>query len=143
MEKRFNFSNTGCPRGSYGAGCKYRCGRCRDGVGCHHVTGYCVSGCEPGYTGQACNNGKMFILFRYIVFLQETNGALWMIMNAFVCFIRVFFVHFRFFHSKRDITRCCWNVTNLDLCMILRAVAVSFNPANGHAFEVDPKDPRI
>lgn len=47
-----------CPNTSYGAECKSTCGHCRDGVPCHHVTGQCMTGCEPGYTGQNCNNGE-------------------------------------------------------------------------------------
>ncbi|XP_062620887.1 multiple epidermal growth factor-like domains protein 10 [Saccostrea cucullata] len=43
------------PSGTYGVECRFKCGQCRDGVACHHVSGTCVSGCEPGYTGQACN----------------------------------------------------------------------------------------
>lgn len=52
------FLNAECPSPSYGAECKFTCGHCRDGVGCNPVTGQCRTGCEPGYIGQNCNNGK-------------------------------------------------------------------------------------
>ena len=49
--------------------CKFKCGRCRDGMACHHVTGRCVSGCEPGFTGQNCNNGKVHVLLFHCFYI--------------------------------------------------------------------------
>lgn len=30
---------------------------------CDHVSGICPSGCQDGYMGTYCNNGKIFISF--------------------------------------------------------------------------------
>lgn len=44
-----------CDRGSYGDGCREKCGRCRDLNQCFHITGACLTGCDAGYEGSMCN----------------------------------------------------------------------------------------
>lgn len=48
-----------CTNGWYGANCSQRCsGHCRDDTICNHVTGLCDKGCDAGWTGFLCNQGK-------------------------------------------------------------------------------------
>lgn len=48
-----------CTNGWYGANCSQRCsGHCRDDTICNHVTGLCDKGCDAGWTGSLCNQGK-------------------------------------------------------------------------------------
>lgn len=48
-----------CTKGWYGDSCRHQCsGHCRDGVACNHMTGRCDRGCEAGWTGATCENGK-------------------------------------------------------------------------------------
>lgn len=57
-----------CNRGSYGFGCKERCGQCRDLNQCYHITGTCQTGCDPGYGGDMCNTS------RYSLCIRQTDG---------------------------------------------------------------------
>lgn len=53
-----------CPSGHFGLDCKERCSRyCTYNDPCDHVSGICPSGCQDGYMGTYCNNGKIFISF--------------------------------------------------------------------------------
>ena len=49
-----------CGVGYYGEGCTEECSLHCTGLNntCHHVNGTCDLGCNPGYQGHLCNQGK-------------------------------------------------------------------------------------
>ena len=51
---------TECEAGQYGAECGQTCTvHCAgEGKPCDHISGQCTNGCEPGYTGERCTQGK-------------------------------------------------------------------------------------
>lgn len=51
---------TGCPDGTYGAGCSSQCPGCRNGGVCDSVTGQCK--CSPGFIGDICDQSKDLLL---------------------------------------------------------------------------------
>ncbi len=51
-----------CPAGRFGSDCQDRC-YCLNGAQCDRQTGQCV--CQPGWTGQRCENGK--IIYRRLL----------------------------------------------------------------------------
>ncbi|KAK3761434.1 hypothetical protein RRG08_051268 [Elysia crispata] len=46
-----------CPSGKYGVNCNESCSAHCAGTNnaCSHINGSCVEGCDPGYTGETCN----------------------------------------------------------------------------------------
>lgn len=60
-----------CTEGWYGVNCSQPClGHCRDGAICNPVTGKCDNGCDVGWTGSMCKNGKDICIsleFRLVV----------------------------------------------------------------------------
>lgn len=51
-----------CPSQHYGMNCTGRCsGHCINNEPCDHVSGVCPSGCQDGYTGALCTDGKNFL----------------------------------------------------------------------------------
>lgn len=53
---------TGCPEGTYGAGCSSQCPGCRNDGMCDSVTGQCK--CTPGFIGDICDQSKdLFLLY--------------------------------------------------------------------------------
>lgn len=64
-----------CPSGQYGLDCSERCsGYCTNNEPCDYVNGICPSGCQDGYIGTHCNNGKIFI--RIITFGLDSLGEI-------------------------------------------------------------------
>lgn len=63
-----------CEDGHYGENCNMTCGWCVKGnKACNRYTGHCLSGCQEGYEGSTCAEGKemqnfarRFNEFRYI-----------------------------------------------------------------------------
>lgn len=51
-----------CPADRFGSDCQDRC-ECLNGAQCDGQTGRCV--CQPGWTGQHCENGK--IIYRRLL----------------------------------------------------------------------------
>lgn len=49
---------TGCPEGTYGAGCSSQCPGCRNDGVCDSVTGQCK--CTPGFIGDICDQSKTY-----------------------------------------------------------------------------------
>lgn len=49
---------TGCPEGTYGAGCSSQCPGCRNDGMCDSVTGQCK--CTPGFIGDICDQSKTY-----------------------------------------------------------------------------------
>lgn len=45
-----------CPAGQFGSDCQDRC-ECQNSGQCDRQTGQCV--CQPGWTGERCENGKV------------------------------------------------------------------------------------
>lgn len=53
---------TGCPEGTYGAGCSSQCPGCRNDGVCDSVTGQCK--CTPGFIGDICDQSKdLYLLY--------------------------------------------------------------------------------
>ena len=50
-----------CDVGTYGQNCKNTCGFCSGPDLCHFANGTCRNGCESGYHGQRCNQGKCLL----------------------------------------------------------------------------------
>lgn len=54
---------TECTNGWYGVNCSQQCSRhCRYNTTCNHVTGQCDRGCDAGWAGSLCINGKKKII---------------------------------------------------------------------------------
>lgn len=50
-----------CPPGYFGMDCTKRCvGHCLNNEPCNHESGVCLSGCQNGYVGTHCNNGRTY-----------------------------------------------------------------------------------
>lgn len=58
---KINFAFLACPDGTYGTDCSMHCGKCRDVGQCNHVDGTCMNGCEIGYNGSKCTEGKHIV----------------------------------------------------------------------------------
>lgn len=51
------FGILACSAGYFGQDCTRKCkSSCK---GCNHVTGLCESGCQPGWVGDFCEQGKL------------------------------------------------------------------------------------
>ena len=48
---------TECSEGFFGPNCTLPCGFCLNGL-CNHANGVCQQGCQSGYGGVKCVNGK-------------------------------------------------------------------------------------
>lgn len=42
----------------YGENCSRPCGHCLESKQCHHINGTCTNGCDSGYQGSLCTEGK-------------------------------------------------------------------------------------
>lgn len=49
---------TECTGLMYGQNCNLSCGHCIMSEQCHHINGTCMSGCDIGYHGLHCTEGK-------------------------------------------------------------------------------------
>ena len=56
LESKVLFVFVACS-GTWGVGCANTCGVCLSGT-CDPVDGSCTGGCQDGYTGNNCNQGK-------------------------------------------------------------------------------------
>ena len=64
-----------CSSGYYGLNCNNTCGLCRDQQACDHINGTCLTGCEPGFTGELCITGKYIqFITSYLIRLIQTNS---------------------------------------------------------------------
>jgi hypothetical protein len=52
------FLFTECQYKEYGAGCKQKCGHCKDNDPCDKYTGECPLGCEPEYYPPFCQQSE-------------------------------------------------------------------------------------
>lgn len=53
-----------CQPGHYGLDCMDNCiGHCLNNQPCDHISGVCSSGCQDGYTGPLCTDGKKHFFF--------------------------------------------------------------------------------
>lgn len=60
---------TECQKWWFGDKCGQKCkGHCRDNSTCNHVTGQCDEGCDPGWTGTRCDDGRFNIFSIYDIF---------------------------------------------------------------------------
>lgn len=63
---KISFIFLACPDGTFGTDCSMQCGKCL-GVGqCNHIDGTCKNGCEIGYSGSKCTEGKHIVITFYI-----------------------------------------------------------------------------
>ena len=51
-----------CTDDFYGPGCVQTCGECLDNDLCDKINGECPNGCQPGFQGQTCKEGKKSII---------------------------------------------------------------------------------
>lgn len=49
---------TECKGLMYGKDCNISCGHCLASEQCHHINGTCMNGCDNGYQGINCTQGK-------------------------------------------------------------------------------------
>lgn len=56
----------GCNNRTNGDNCSKTCGKCRHSEQCHHINGKCKNGCNSGYQGDKCDEGKCLVNF-YLV----------------------------------------------------------------------------
>lgn len=56
------FGFVACNNKGYGEKCSTPCGNCLGLAQCHHLNGTCTDGCNPGYQGSACNDGRNLVL---------------------------------------------------------------------------------
>ena len=54
----FDYFFTACVVGTYGNNCNNTCGNCLNVNECFHTNGTCLTGCDPGYTGDLCKTRK-------------------------------------------------------------------------------------
>lgn len=47
-----------CDGGLFGVNCSTTCGHCLNNQQCHHLDGTCAKGCDPGYMGDNCAEGR-------------------------------------------------------------------------------------
>lgn len=47
-----------CTDGMYGDNCSTPCGHCFESQQCDNVNGTCLNGCDSGYKGISCTEGK-------------------------------------------------------------------------------------
>lgn len=66
-----------CPDGTFGTDCSMQCGKCR-GVGqCNHIDGTCKNGCEIGYSGSKCTEGKHIVnCYQYVLHCWRERNVL-------------------------------------------------------------------
>lgn len=55
-----------CDNRKYGDGCQRNCGNCLNRAQCDHVIGTCLQGCEAGYKGQMCDQGKLPVIEKFV-----------------------------------------------------------------------------
>ena len=52
--------STECDGNTFGQDCADACGKCVNGEQCHYINGTCLNGCDRGFQGLECNQGKTF-----------------------------------------------------------------------------------
>lgn len=59
----------------YGNNCSMRCGHCLESEKCHHINGTCINGCDSGYEGSICMEGRLCwtILWNQILKIPSIN----------------------------------------------------------------------
>lgn len=50
---------TVCDSNMYGKNCSMPCGHCLESSQCNNINGTCINGCDSGYQGSICNEGKL------------------------------------------------------------------------------------
>lgn len=83
-----------CREGWYSVDCSQQCaGHCRDGATCNHVTGLCDGGCDVGWTGYFCENGKLvfgclFVCFWCLFSLEKvTKRHMYLMQKHIIAFV--------------------------------------------------------
>ena len=46
----------------FGENCTEHCGNCLNSEQCHHINGTCMNGCDRGYEGLYCTEGKSLLI---------------------------------------------------------------------------------
>lgn len=54
---------TACEVWTYGENCSKQCGHCFETEQCHHINGTCMNGCDSGFHGLLCTDGKHVLIF--------------------------------------------------------------------------------
>jgi hypothetical protein len=75
----------GCNDGVFGENCDSSCGRCLDSQPCHNINGACLNGCESGYIGSNCTEGKRCIYTLHVNRLIEMT-PIYLRYNGYECF---------------------------------------------------------
>lgn len=58
-----------CDNRRFGGNCREQCGSCLNLEQCHHVNGTCMIGCDRGYQGVYCTEGKFSF---HIIIVPDT-----------------------------------------------------------------------
>lgn len=72
----FFLSLTECDNDMFGENCEQKCGHCANSSTCNPVNGSCLTGCDLGFQGPLCNDGR-YINEKYdyvfLSFFSEIN----------------------------------------------------------------------
>ena len=80
----FYFFYIECSEGFYGVNCLQNCSRaCRIPGNCDRITGYCHGGCQRGWTGVRCEEGKHYII-TFLSYIMINMSGLGYILFAVV-----------------------------------------------------------
>lgn len=63
-----------CDGGRFGVNCSQLCGHCVKKEPCHYLNGTCPNGCDDGYQGNECVDGR-HIPKRYCIFYIVENNS--------------------------------------------------------------------
>ena len=86
-----------CENSLYGIECNSTCGHCSSQNDCFHENGTCFNGCELGYSGDLCQNGKVntkyFFLIIIVIQCQINNIVGLMPFSSNIFSLKLFVSH--------------------------------------------------
>lgn len=82
--------STECKAGEFGQNCTESCGNCVQNEACHHVNGSCLNGCDAGYEGTNCTQGKSIQTGNFIPKKMALFGSHESLGHCKLCYSFVF-----------------------------------------------------
>ena len=76
MNTNIDYQIAACDNQMYGVNCSQKCGACVDNEACHHINGSCLKGCDRGYHGQKCDQGKFMSSFLRKIELRKFSSSI-------------------------------------------------------------------
>lgn len=109
---------TECTGLMYGQNCNISCGHCIKSDECHHINGTCMNGCNIGYQGLHCTEGKTSehnVSNTTVIFITTNTKINFYFQAAYIFnFLKFVLLYFNKWHERNTIIvkylNCTYNL---------------------------------